>query len=151
MRDRHIRHRLHSPMGASTPHRQSAVSTLAWVPKLCGVKCAYLRGEVETEVAVACEGVLDQKGHLVRQTELDCARQCRRLAKVHKVLEREGQRNGLTELDLNSLVRFLDVRVLAQRDRAVADVALGRELDAILGRLDSDCAERLLVYRRNFA
>lgn len=118
---------------------------------MCGGKCAYLWREVEAEVAVAGQGVLDQQGHLVRQANLDRVGQPRSLAEVDEVLEREGQRNGLAELDLNGLLRLLDVGMLAERDRAVANVALGRELDAVLGRLDCNCAQCLLVCQRNFA
>lgn len=55
----------------------------------------YLGGEVESEVAVVCERVLDHERHIGRKAQLDSARKTASLAEVDKVLEREGERDGL--------------------------------------------------------
>lgn len=56
---------------------------------------AYLGGEVESEVAVVCERVLDHERHISRKAQLDSAGKTASLAEVDKVLEREGERDGL--------------------------------------------------------
>jgi hypothetical protein len=104
-------------------------------------RITYLWREVETQITASRQGVLDQQGHLVGEADLDLGRQRRGLAEVDEVLEGEGERDGLAELDLDRLVRLLDARVLPQRDGPVADVALARELDAVLAGVDGDCAE----------
>jgi hypothetical protein len=96
-------------------------------------------------VAVAREVELDQQRHLVGQANLDLGRQRGRLAEVGQVLEREGQRDGLAELDLDALVGLVEIGVLPERDGSVADVALARELDAVLVRIDSDCGDAPLA------
>jgi hypothetical protein len=102
--------------------------------------CPYLWRKVEAQITAARQAVLDQQGHFVGEADLDRVGQGRGLAEVDKVLEGEGERDGLAELDLDRLARLLDARVLPQGDGAVADVALARELDAVLARVDGDCA-----------
>lgn len=99
----------------------------------------HLGGQVEAKVAAARQVVLNQQRHLARQADLDLVGQGRRLAKVDQVLERKGERHGLRQLNVDVELGLLDVGVAAQRHRAVADVAVARELDAVLGRLNVDC------------
>lgn len=65
--------------------------------------------------------------------------EARGFAEVDEVLEREGQGDGLGEADFNVLLGVLDVGVLAQSDRAVANVTGAGELYALLCALDGDC------------
>lgn len=102
------------------------------------VKTTHLGSQVEAEVAAARQVVLDKQRHLARQANLDLAGQTSSLAKVDEVLERESQRDGLRQLNVDVEVRLLDVGVAAQRDGAVANVTVARELDAVLGSLDAD-------------
>ena len=94
--------------------------------------------QVESQIAGASQTVLDQQGDLVRQADLDSVGQGLGFAKVDEVLEREGQGYGLGELNLNVVLLLLDVLVAAQSDRAVSNVSVGRELDAVLGCLNGD-------------
>lgn len=94
--------------------------------------------QVESQIASASQTVLDQEGHLVRQADLDSVGQGLGFAEVDEILEREGQGNGLGELNLDVVLLLLDVLVAAQGDRAVSNVAVGGELDAVLGCLNGD-------------
>ena len=98
----------------------------------------YLRRKIEPQIRASRNVVLDQKRHLVRQADLDRARQRARLAKVDQVLEREREGHGLAKLDLDILRGLIDIGVLTKRDAAVTDIALAAELDAVLARLDVD-------------
>jgi hypothetical protein len=100
---------------------------------------AYLRGQVEPEIAVVGQAVLDEKGNLVAEAKLHLAAEAGGFAEVDEVLERKGQGDGLGKADLDVLLRVLDVGVLAQGDRAVANVTGAGELDALLCALDGDC------------
>ena len=102
------------------------------------LEATYLGGQIEPEITASGQRVLHQKRHLARQADLDRVGECRRLAKVDKVLERECEGHRLAQLNLNRLRRLLHIAVLAQRHRAVANIALGRELDAIFGSVDRD-------------
>lgn len=98
----------------------------------------YLRGQVEPQIAAASQVVLHKQRDLVAKADLDLVGEGRGLAEVDKILEREGQRHGLAQLNLDVLLGLLDVGVAAQRDGPVADVALAREFDAVLARLNGD-------------
>lgn len=104
-----------------------------------GGREAHLRGQVEAQVAVALDHVLNQQGDLVGQADLDRLRQGRGLAEVDQVLEGEGQGHGLAQLNLDVLLRLLDILVAAQSHGTVANVAGAGELDAVLARLDRNC------------
>lgn len=103
-----------------------------------GRRATYLGRKIEPQIRASRNVVLDQKGHLIRQADLDRARQRARLAKVDEVLERERQAHGLAQLNLDILGGFINIGVLAESNAAVADIALAAELDAVLGRLDVD-------------
>jgi len=105
---------------------------------------AYLGREIEPQITAASQCVLNQEGHFVRQAKLNTVGERRCLAEVDKVLEGEGKGDGLAELDLNSLRRLLYIGMLAQGHGSVANVALGRELDAVLACLDGDYAVPLV-------
>lgn len=95
--------------------------------------------EVEAQVAAAREVVLDQERHLAGQADLHLVGQGGGLAEVDQVLERKGQGNGLRQLNVDVVLGLVDGGVASQRDGAVANVAVARELDAVLGGLDADC------------
>ena len=99
---------------------------------------AYLGGKVESEVAVVCQRVLDHEGHIGRKAQLDSARKTTSLAEVDEVLERESERHGLRQLDINVQVFLVDVGVLAEGDGSRTDVASAAELDALFCALDVD-------------
>lgn len=102
----------------------------------------HLRGQVEAQVAGALHSILDQERHLVGQADLDLFRQRRGLAEVDQVLEGEGQGHGLAQLNLDVLLRLVDVLMAAQSHRAVANVTCAGELDTVLARLDRDCRKQ---------
>jgi hypothetical protein len=60
---------------------------------------AYLGGEVEPQIAVVLYAILDKEWHLAGQAELDGVGQAACLAEVLKVLQRESERHGLSEVD----------------------------------------------------
>lgn len=99
---------------------------------------ADLGGEVESEVAVVCQRVLDHERHIGRKAQLDSARKTTSLAEVDQVLEREGERDGLRELDVDVQVFLVYVGVLAESDGSRTDVAGAAELDALFCALDVD-------------
>ncbi len=90
-------------------------------------------------MAVACEVELHPARPLVRQADLDLVGQRGCLAEVDEVLEGECKGYGLAKLDLDTELRLLDVAMLAQRNRSIADVSLAGELDAVLIRVDRNC------------
>lgn len=100
---------------------------------------AYLRGQVEPEIAVVGQAVLDEQRHLVAEAQLDLAAEAGGFAEVDEVLERESKSDGLSEADLDVLLLVLDVGVLAKGDGAVADVTSAGELYALLCALNGDC------------
>jgi hypothetical protein len=100
---------------------------------------AYLRGQVEPEIAVVSKAVLDEQRDLVAEAELHLTAETRGFAEVDEVLEREGQGDGLGKTDLDVLLGVLDVGVLAQGDGAVANVTSAGKLYALLCALDGDC------------
>lgn len=99
---------------------------------------AYLGGEVESEVAVVCQRVLDHEGHIGREAQLDSARKTTSLAEVDEVLEREGERHGLRQLDVDVQVLLVDVGVLAKSDGSRTNVAGAAKLDALFCALNVD-------------
>lgn len=60
------------------------------------------------------------------------------LAKVDEVLEGEGERNRLGQLDVNVLFRLVNVGVAAEGDGSIADVAGAGELDSVLAGIEGD-------------
>jgi hypothetical protein len=92
--------------------------------------------EVEPQVAVLRQGVLDKQGHLAGQAELNAVGEAAGLAEVDEVLQREGEGDGLAEVNGNVLAGLFDVGVLSQLDGAGADVTLAAELDTLLCALD---------------
>ena len=108
-------------------------STLEWWESL-----AYLRRQVESQVAVAGEIELDQEWDLVRQADLDLAGERCGFAEVHEVLQRECEGHRLGELDLDAILWLVYVGVLPDGNGSVANVSLGRKLDAILVGVDCD-------------
>lgn len=108
-----------------------------------GGRWSYLGSEVESEVAVVCQGVLDHERHISRQAQLNSARKAAGLAEVDQVLEGESEGDGLTELNVDVHFVFLDIGVLAQSDGSRADVAGAAELDTLLCALDVDCSSGL--------
>ena len=97
---------------------------------------AYLRREVESQVAVTGEIELDKEWDLVRQADLDLAGERCCFAEVHEVLQRKCEGHRLGELDLDAQVWLVYVGVLPDGNGSVADVSLGRKLDAILVGVD---------------
>lgn len=108
-------------------------------PRNYRASVTYLWREVEAQITAASQNVLDKQGHLVGEADPDRGRQSRGLAEVDEVLEGEGEGDGLAKLDLDRLVGLLHARMLPQRDRPVANVALAGELDAVLVCVDGDC------------
>lgn len=106
---------------------------------------AYLGSEVELQVTVALrrigvdERVLDHQRHLVGQRKPDSRRQAGRSSEVGKVLEGEGEGDGLRESDFHAVLGVVDLLVLPQGNGTGTDFTLARELDALLGALDRDC------------
>jgi hypothetical protein len=90
-------------------------------------------------MALSLEPVLDQERHLVGQADLDPGREIGGLAEVDQVFEREGQRDGLAQFNVDTQILLIDVGVGSQRDSAVADVAAAAELDTVLASVDCDC------------
>lgn len=72
--------------------------------------------KVETQVAATREVVLNQERHLAGEADLDLARQSSSLAEVDQVFEREGQRNGLRQLNVDIQIRLVNVGVASQSD-----------------------------------
>lgn len=77
---------------------------------------AYLRGQVEPEIAVVGQAVLDEQRYLVAEAELDLTAETSSLAEVDEVFEGEGKGDRLAEVDLDVLGLVVDVCVLAQSD-----------------------------------
>jgi hypothetical protein len=98
-----------------------------------------LRGEVEAQVAGACNLVLNQEWHFVGEADLDLVRKTDRLAEVDEVLEGESERDGLCQLNGDVVIRLVEVGVGAQHDRAVTNVTTACKLNTVLGSLDDDC------------
>jgi hypothetical protein len=73
---------------------------------------AYLRGEVEPQIAVVLHAVLDKEGHLAGQAELDGVGQAASLAEVLEVLQGEGERHRFSQVDRNVLLRLLYIGIL---------------------------------------
>jgi hypothetical protein len=101
----------------------------------------YLGGEVEAQVTAA-KRILNQQRHLLGQVQFYRRGQVGGLAEVDKVLEGEGQGNGLREVNGNVLVGLVDIGVLADGNGAVTNVAGAGELDTLLAGLDDDYRER---------
>lgn len=72
--------------------------------------------KVETQVAATGEVVLNQERHLAGEADLDLARQGSSLAEVDQVLERESQRNGLRQLNVDIQIGLVNVGVASQSD-----------------------------------
>jgi len=100
---------------------------------------AYLRGQVEPEITVVGQAVLDKQRNLIAEAELHLSAETGGFAKVDEILEREGQGDGLGKANLDILFGILDVSVLAEGDRAVANVTGASKLYALLCALDGDC------------
>lgn len=72
--------------------------------------------QVETQVTATREVVLNQERHLAGEADLDLARQGSGLAEVDQVLEGEGQRNGLRQLNIDVQIGLVNVGVASQSD-----------------------------------
>jgi hypothetical protein len=79
---------------------------------------AYLGREVESQVAVVHQAVLHKQRDLAGQAELDRVRQAAGLAEVGEVFEREGEGDGLCEIDLDGVFGLLHVAALPELDGA---------------------------------
>jgi hypothetical protein len=77
---------------------------------------SYLGREVESQVAVVHQAVLDKQRDLAGQAELDRVGQTAGLAEVCEVLEREGEGDGLSEIDLDGVFGLLHVAALPELD-----------------------------------
>jgi hypothetical protein len=103
------------------------------------VRGTHLWREIESQIAASGKVVLHQQWHFVGQADLDLVGEPGRLAEVDQVLKGEGEGDGFGEFDFDALHRLVDVLVAPQRNRAVSNVAIARELDAVFGGLDRDC------------
>jgi hypothetical protein len=101
----------------------------------------YLWRQIESEVAATGEVVLHEEGNLGGQADLDLVGESRGLAEVDQVLEGEGQRDRLAQLDVNVQLGLLYVGVASEGDGTVADISSAGKLDAILAGIDSDWKE----------
>ena len=99
----------------------------------------YLGCQIEPQVAIALETVLDEKRHLVGETQLDLIGHAACLAEVDKVLQRECERYGLGQIDLNVVLWLLHIGVASQLDRARANVARALEAHTVLRTLNRNC------------
>jgi hypothetical protein len=97
---------------------------------------AYLGCKIESQVAVALEPVLNEERDLVGEAQLDLVGHATCLAEVDEVLEREGKGHGLGQIDLDVVLRLLDIRVASQLDGAGANVARTLEAHAVLCALN---------------
>ena len=75
-------------------------------------------------MTIAGELILNQQRHFLRQTQPHFGRQTACFAKVDEILEGEGKRHWLGEINGDIVVRLLDVGVLSQRDCTASDIAL---------------------------
>lgn len=91
----------------------------------------YLGCEVEPQVTTS-EAILDEKRNLLGEREAHCAGKVCGLAEVDKVLEGECEGNRFAENDRDVLVRLINACVLADGNRAAADVTGAGEFDAFL-------------------
>lgn len=96
----------------------------------------YLGSKEESQVAASIQGILDQKGNLLREAETDVAGQGLGLAEVDEVLDGEGKSNRLREGDRHVVLWLVDIGALADGDGAVSDLTLAREFDSVLAGLD---------------
>lgn len=96
----------------------------------------YLRCKIEAQVTVVGETVLDQKRYFGAQAELDTGGETGGLAEVDEIFEGEGQGDRFGELDVDILVRLVDVGVAAQSDGSGSDVSVAGELDSLLCALN---------------
>jgi len=91
----------------------------------------YLGCEVEPQVTTS-EAILDEKRNFLGEREAHCAGKVCGLAEVDKVLEGECEGNRFAENDRDVLVRLINACVLADGNRAAADVTGAGEFDAFL-------------------
>jgi hypothetical protein len=102
---------------------------------------AYLRREVEPQIAVVLHTVLDKQWHLAGQTEFDGVRQSTRLAEVREILQRKGEGHGLGQVNLDVLAGLVHTAMLPELNGAGANVTLASELDAFLRAFNGDWVE----------
>jgi hypothetical protein len=100
------------------------------------VTIAYLGGEVEPQIAVVLYTVLDEQGNFAGQAKLHRVGQTTGLAEVCEVLQGEGERHRLGQVDLNVLAGLVYAAVLPELDRAGSDVTLAGELDTLFCALN---------------
>jgi hypothetical protein len=112
---------------------------------------AYLGREVESQVAVVHQAVLDKQRDLAGQAELDRVGQTAGLAEVCEVLEREGEGDGLCEVDLDRVFGLLHVAALPELDGPRANVTLARELDSFFCALNRNCMCQSTSYAKPHA
>lgn len=109
---------------------------------------AYLGSKEESQVtatstaAASSETILNLQRNFLRKTKLYLARQSSGLTEVDEILEREGESDGLGELDRHVFAGILDVGVLADGHRTVTNVSLAGEFDALFCSLDDDCGNQ---------
>jgi hypothetical protein len=108
---------------------------LEWI-LLNQLRVTCLRSQVESQVTASGQVILNQERNLIGQAKLDSLGKSRSLAKVDKVFEGEGQRDGFGELNFNIQVWLLDVVVASKSDGTIANITRAGELDTILGRLN---------------
>lgn len=87
----------------------------------------------------ASQTILNKQGNLLRQTERHRGRQICSLAEVDEIFQGEGESDGLGESNGDVLFGLFNVGVLADGDRAAANITLAGELDAFLGSFNDDC------------
>lgn len=95
--------------------------------------------------SATCQTIFDLERHFLGQTELDLARQSSGLAEIDEVLEREGKSDRLGKLDGDVFAGVLDVGVLADGHRAIANVTLAGELDSFLCGFENDCKGQVVL------
>jgi hypothetical protein len=98
----------------------------------------YLGRKVESQVAVVRETIFDKQGHFAGEGELDFVGQPAGLAEVCEILQGEGERHRLGQVNRNILFWFIYVVGVPEVDGSRADVTLASELDAFFGALNSN-------------
>jgi hypothetical protein len=100
------------------------------------VAIAYLGSEVEPQIAVVLYTVLDEQGNFAGQAKLDRVGQATGLAEVCEVLQGEGKRDRLGQVDLDVLAGLVYAAVLPELNGAGSDITLAGELDALFCALN---------------
>ena len=95
-------------------------------------------------MTTSIQPILNQERDLLREAKLDLVRQALGLAKVEKILDRECERDRLSQADRHALLGVLDIVMLADGDRSVADFTLAGKLDAVFAGFNQNCSQHIL-------